>query len=159
MQETRITFRLFVYGTLKRGGVNHPPFCKGALTITAAVVWGRLYRLPTAIPALAVPEELIRARGTADPRADAQTANDFPAAPFPARPAGDWELIRGQILTFADPEREIPPIDRLERLHPGGGGNYERVLLPALCQNQALPVWLYRMHTIVGRRIGRTWHR
>ena len=111
--------RLFVYGTLKRGYWNHQRFCAQARSIEPAVVWGRLYHLHAGFPALEVPEGLILARGTADPLADARRQREIDTPRF-GRPTGDWDLIHGELVTFTDPQRDLPPIDRLEGFRPGG---------------------------------------
>ena len=64
---------------------------------------------------LAVPEGLILARGTADPLAGSRRQQEFGTPRF-GRPTGDWELIQGELVTFTDPQRALPPIDRLEGL-------------------------------------------
>lgn len=64
-------------------------------------------------PALEVPEGLILARGTADPLADARRQQKI-GTPRIGRPTGDWDLIHGELVTFTDPLRDLPPIDRLE---------------------------------------------
>ncbi|MCO5761486.1 MAG: gamma-glutamylcyclotransferase, partial [Chromatiaceae bacterium] len=99
--------RLFVYGTLKRGYWNHQRFCAQARSIEPAVVWGRLYHLNAGFPALEVPEGLILARGTADPLADARRQQEIGTPRF-GRPTGDWDLIHGELVTFTDPQRDLP---------------------------------------------------
>lgn len=111
--------RLFVYGTLKRGYWNHQRFCAQARSIEPAMVWGRLYHLHAGFPALEVPEGLILSRGTADPLADARRQQEIGTSRF-GRPTGDWDLIHGELVTFTDPQRDLPPIDRLEGFRPGG---------------------------------------
>lgn len=111
--------RLFVYGTLKRGYWNHQRFCAQARSIEPAVVWGKLYHLNAGFPALEVPEGLILSRGTADPLADARRQQEIDTPRF-GRPTGDWDLIHGELVTFTDPQRDLPPIDRLEGFRPGG---------------------------------------
>ena len=54
-ENTTGLLRLFVYGTLKRGYWNHERFCRGVLSVEEAVVWGRLYELPSGIPVLRCP--------------------------------------------------------------------------------------------------------
>ena len=122
--------RLFVYGTLKRGYWNHQRFCAQARSIEPAVVWGRLYHLHAGFPALEVPEGLILARGTADPLADARRQQEIGTPRF-GRPTGDWDLIHGELVTFTDPQRDLPPIDRLEGFRPGGHSMYQRVMVAA----------------------------
>ena len=134
--------RLFVYGTLKRGYWNHQRFCAQARSIEPAVVWGRLYHLHAGFPALEVPEGLILARGTADPLADARRQQKIDTPRF-GRPTGDWDLIHGELVTFTDPQRDLPPIDRLEGFRPGGHSMYQRVMVAVLCGRNSIPAWTY----------------
>ena len=152
--------RLFVYGTLKRGYWNHQRFCAQARSIEPAVVWGRLYHLHAGFPALEVPEGLILARGTADPLADARRQQEIGTPRF-GRPTGDWDLISGELVTFTDPQRDLPPIDRLEGFRPGGHSMYQRVMVAVLCGRTSITAWTYRMPRIdTGNRLGTgVWHR
>jgi gamma-glutamylcyclotransferase (GGCT)/AIG2-like uncharacterized protein YtfP len=134
--------RLFVYGTLKRGYWNHQRFCAQARSIEPAVVWGRLYHLHAGFPALEVPEGLILARGTADPLADARRQQEIGTPRF-GRPTGDWDLIQGELVTFTDPQRDLPPIDRLEGFRPGGHSMYQRVMVAVLRGRNSIPAWTY----------------
>ena len=149
--------QLFVYGTLKRGYWNHQRFCAQARSIEPAVVWGRLYHLHAGFPALEVPEGLILARGTADPLTDARRQQEIGTPRF-GRPTGDWDLIHGELVTFTDPQRDLPPIDRLEGFRPGGHSMYQRVMVAAGCRNASIAVWIYRMARVTnGERIDREW--
>jgi gamma-glutamylcyclotransferase (GGCT)/AIG2-like uncharacterized protein YtfP len=152
--------RLFVYGTLKRGNWNHQRFCAQAQSIEPAVVWGRLYHLHAGFPALEVPEGLILARGTTDPMADARRQQEIDTPRF-GRPTGDWDLIHGELVTFTDPQRDLPPIDRLESFRPGGHSMYQRVMVAVLCGRTSIPAWTYWMPRIdTGIRLGSgVWHR
>jgi gamma-glutamylcyclotransferase (GGCT)/AIG2-like uncharacterized protein YtfP len=125
--------RLFVYGTLKRGGRFHEPYCKGVLAIEAASVRGRVHRLPQGDLALVVPEETILARGTADVAADAQRQVTVVTEAELNDPT--WNDVPGELLTFDDPDKRLPRIDRLEGFHPGAESLYQRVLLPIRCAN------------------------
>jgi len=136
--------RLFVYGTLKRGYWNHQRFCGQARSIELAVVWGRLYHLHAGFPAIEVPEGLILARGTADPLADARRQQEI-GTPHFGRPTGDWDLIHGELVTFTDPQRDLPPIDRLEGFRPGGHSMYQRVMVSVLCERTSIAAWTYWM--------------
>jgi gamma-glutamylcyclotransferase (GGCT)/AIG2-like uncharacterized protein YtfP len=142
MSQTPI--RLFVYGTLKRGQANHARFCANATDIAPAVTWGRLYALDRGFPTLEVPPEQILAHSADDPLADAATQARWPEVRFD-RPERDWDLIHGELLTFADPWRDLPPIDRLEGFRPPGHSLYCRVLVPVRSDNRTLPLpaWTY----------------
>lgn len=153
------TLRLFVYGTLKRGYWNHQRFCVQARSIEPAVVWGRLYHLHAGFPALEVPERLILSRGTADPLADARRQQEIDTPRF-GRPTGDWDLIHGELVTFTDPQRDLPPIDRLEGFWPGGHSMYQRVMVAVLCGRTSIPAWTYWMPRVEnGTRLDSgVWH-
>ncbi|HOZ46562.1 MAG TPA: gamma-glutamylcyclotransferase [Candidatus Hydrogenedentes bacterium] len=140
---------LFVYGTLKSGFPNHDRFCRNAIDIQPATVWGRLYDLG-AYPALEVPEETILAYGTADPRADVATQAHY-AAYVPAhaphtQPSGDWDPVHGELIILPDPARALPPLDYLEGFRPGRSSLYQRVLVPIQCGLRTSPAWVYVMH-------------
>jgi len=152
--------RLFVYGTLKRGYWNHQRFCAQARSIEPAVVWGRLYHLNAGFPALEVPEGLILARGTADPLTDARRQQEIDTARF-GRPTGDWDLIHGELVTFTDPQRDLPPIDRLEGFRPGGHSMYQRVMVAVLVNRTPCAAWIYdgspMRPGLSGKRTERIW--
>jgi gamma-glutamylcyclotransferase (GGCT)/AIG2-like uncharacterized protein YtfP len=143
--------RLFVYGTLKRGFWNHDRFCRGVLTVEAAVVRGRLFETSSGIPVLMVPEEDILAVGTINPLADVATQSNMttrllnPQSTIinPQYEGAPWGPVYGELLTFDDPETRLPAIDRLEGFHPGGPCLYRRVLVSAQVHGTVLPAWLY----------------
>jgi gamma-glutamylcyclotransferase (GGCT)/AIG2-like uncharacterized protein YtfP len=155
----RHSLKLFVYGTLKRGFSNHERYCTGVSGIEPAAVRGRLYRLMPGIPIMAVPREDIIAAGTSDPLADVAVQAEFCArmtstgefsrrfvlpasgidhAGSDARPRSpgferpEWLLVRGELLTFEDPEARLPLIDSLEEFTPHAPSTYIRVLIPVL---------------------------
>lgn len=144
---------LFVYGTLKRGFHNHR-LCAQALDIRPAWTWGRLYHLRAGYPALEVPNHLILAHGSDRPRHDASLQGK--TLPFPVgKPSGDWDWVSGELVTLADPEADLPPIDRLEGFQANGRHNlYDRVLVTVWVQDCGLePVtaWTYDGRRITGR--------
>ena len=120
--------RLFVYGTLKRGYHNHR-LVPQAAAIQPAWTWGRMYHLQAGFPALEVPDHLILAHGTAHPWRDARTQDETPLR-TDGKPAGDWDWVGGELVTLADPDADLPPIDRLEGFRATGARNlYDRVLV------------------------------
>jgi gamma-glutamylcyclotransferase (GGCT)/AIG2-like uncharacterized protein YtfP len=132
---------MFFYGTLKRGHANHDLYCRGYLHASEATVRGRLYDLPSGYPALVVPEEDVRATGTADPLVDAseQQQLDREGAYRP-----DGTLVSGDLLTFDDPGERLPALDRLEGFDPSGPSLYRRVLIPAETSGGAVVLtWAY----------------
>ena len=143
--------RLFVYGTLKRGQINHERFCGGLQEAREATARGRLYDLPFGFPALVVPEESVRAVGTADYLADARATGRTPGA-TPARALGGWDEVQGELLTFDDPERRLPEIDGLEGYRPGEPGLYRRVLIPVapLGGDPGFLAWAYAVEFAAG---------
>lgn len=151
---------LFVYGTLKSGFPNHDRFCRNAIDIQPATVWGRLYDLG-AYPALEVPEESILAHGTADPHADAATqarlTADMAVHAVDTQPAGDWDLVYGELITFPNPALDLPPLDRLEGYRSVADSFYRRVLVPVQTSGDLpFPAWLYvAAHCLSAREIPR----
>jgi gamma-glutamylcyclotransferase (GGCT)/AIG2-like uncharacterized protein YtfP len=137
--------RLFVYGTLKRGYWNHDRFCSQAVSIEPATTWGRLYHLPAGYPALEVPPESILAEGTTDPMVDTHLQNtiNIPKSKIQNPQSGDWDLIHGELITFANPNITLPPIDRLEGFNPCGRSMYKRVLVATRATGLINPAWLY----------------
>ena len=139
--------RIFVYGTLKRGGRFHDEFCRNALSIEEAQVLGQL-ETTGPYPILTVPASLILAVGTADPLADLATQDRIAAFADAADlltqvqlsrttsrtseggPHADWELISGELITLADPTARLGALDHLEGFKPGAASLYRRVLLP-----------------------------
>lgn len=147
----------FVYGTLKSGQRNHERYCRGAIRIEPATVIGRLYQLPQGYPALVISEEDILAQGTADPLADAANQSRFAAtlehSSQSSRPVGEWGLVHGELITLADPQRDLPPIDRLEGFRPGlDPSYYQRVLVLAWSGGRAHCAWTYVMPGASRRR-------
>lgn len=144
--------RLFVYGTLKKGFWNFDRFCTRAISIEPATTWGRLYQLPAGFPALEVPESSILATGTADPLADTRT-QDTIQLPENAmnRPEGDWDLVHGELMTFANPGFDLPPIDRLEAFDPNGRCVYTRVLVAVASNGDPKGCWTFTMKDYMGR--------
>jgi hypothetical protein len=77
------------------------------------------------------------------------------------RPTGDRDPIHGELVTFTDPKRDLPPIDRLEGFRPGGHSMYQRVIVAVLYGRTSVPAWTYWMPRIdTGFRLGSgVWHR
>ena len=148
--------RLFVYGPLKKGFWNFDRFCTRTISIEPATTWGRLYHLPAGFPALEVPESSVLAIGTADPLADTRTQNiiELPETAM-SRPEGDWDLVHGELMTFANLGFDLPPIDRLEAFDPNGRCVYSRVLVAADSNDLIRPVWLYTMQQPENTRLKR----
>jgi gamma-glutamylcyclotransferase (GGCT)/AIG2-like uncharacterized protein YtfP len=136
---------IFVYGTLKQGYCNHKRFCKNAISIEPAWVWGRLYHLPAGYPGIEVPEASILAHGTRNPLVDERVQNtSLLKSSAMNKPNGGWDKIHGELITFAEPELDLPPIDTLECFNSEGVSLYVRVLVAATIGGETKPVWLYR---------------
>lgn len=150
--------RLFVYGTLKHGERNHDRFCRGASSAGAAMVRGRLYDLPFGFPALVVPEEDVNAVGTGDYHTDAKLPHSI-GIPRSEELEG-WDVVRGELLLFDDPERRLPEIDGLEGFRPGEECFYTRVLIPVtpLSGGETILAWAYSVAEGSGTRLpGGVW--
>jgi gamma-glutamylcyclotransferase (GGCT)/AIG2-like uncharacterized protein YtfP len=187
-----MTISVLVYGTLKRGQWNHDRFCRNAVDIRPATTVGRLYGLTAGFPALEIPEEAILAVGTGDPLADAETqaraasrdlvmpeAKGEPPSPEGYGEAG-WDVVYGELITFADPARDLPLLDRLEGFvapggrccptgqpvslrsaHPDGHGLYRRALVAVRANTGVEAAWVYHMARVrQGERLrGGTWEK
>lgn len=132
MSAPLVAFRLFVYGSLKRGQANHAPFCARFVSAATATVWGRLYLKPSGYPMLVVPEADVLAVGSSDPMADAALLVRLSSPPPNAKGAleGDWEPIQGELFTFDDPQDRLPRLDALEDFRPGEDCLYHRAIVP-----------------------------
>lgn len=136
-------FRLFVYGTLKRGYWNHEAYCESAVSVEEATVRGRLYELPPGIPLLEVPDGDILAVGTDDLVADMRVQESV-GAPSVSRDLPGWYTVHGEIVTFDDATLRIPPIDRLESFRPGRFSLYIRVLVSvSTASEDPVTAWCY----------------
>ena len=136
------TLRLFVYGTLKRGGQYHERFCAGALSIEPASVRGRLYALPAGYPVLVVPADTILAHGSGDAIADVARQGTHVTRAAVCEDAG-WQDVHGELQTFDDPADRLAAIDALEDFHPGAPSLYLRVLLPVRRYSEYVAAWTY----------------
>jgi gamma-glutamylcyclotransferase (GGCT)/AIG2-like uncharacterized protein YtfP len=135
---------IFCYGTLKKEFPNHR-YCRTAVNIEPATVYGRIYQLPPGYPALAVPPENIIAKGTDSPARDAKTQFEHNRTKPKFRIQTGWREVHGELVTFDNPDRDVPPIDRLE----GAPRYYERVLLPVRQTNGIIvAAWVYIMYRI-----------
>lgn len=55
-----------------------------------------------------------------------------------------WDEVYGEMITLQDPDRTLPPLDRLEGFKPGGISLYRRVLVPIKLRGcQVLSAWTY----------------
>jgi len=70
-------------------------------------------------------------------------------------------LLEPSTLLHPGPQRDLPPIDRLEGFLPGGHSMYQRVMVAVLCGRTSTPAWTYWMPRIdTGIRLGSgVWHR
>jgi gamma-glutamylcyclotransferase (GGCT)/AIG2-like uncharacterized protein YtfP len=88
-----------------------------------------------------VPEEDVRAVGTADPIHDSSEQQRLGRTEV-HRP--DGTLVSGELFTFDDPEERLLALDRLEGFDPGGPSPYRRVLIPAETSGGAgVLAWAY----------------
>ncbi|OGV54632.1 MAG: hypothetical protein A2017_20435 [Lentisphaerae bacterium GWF2_44_16] len=136
---------ILCYGTLMRKQSNHR-FCKRAVKIESAIVCGKLYQLPPGFPALQVPDKAVLWTGSKDVFADAQEQyNQNSEKDFEFKIHEGWSVVHGELVTFADPESSVPPIDKLE----GRPFFYDRVLVPAKREDGSIiAAWAYTMDKI-----------
>lgn len=135
---------IFCYGSLKSGYGNHH-FCRNGTSIEPATVCGRIHRLSPGYPALLVPVENILAKGTHSPTLDARTQYDRNLNPVEFHTPAGWYEVRGELVTFENPERDLIPIDRLESFPH----YYDRVLLPVRkANNEVTTAWGYIMYRV-----------
>ncbi len=88
-----------------------------------------------------VPEEDVRATGTAHPSRDVSDQ-------WSLNRAGVGRLggprVSGELFAFDDPEERLPVLDRLEGFDPGGPSLYRRVLIPVeTSDGGAVLAWVY----------------
>ena len=130
----RPTIRVFVYGSLKRGGEYHARFARHLTQVTPAAVTGRLYQHPSGYPMLVVPKTHVLAKGTAQLTADCRTWETWSVRQLdnPQVPDGnDWEPVLGELLTFEHPQQQLRELDWLEDFRAAGDSLYERVIVTA----------------------------
>ncbi len=82
--------------------------------------------------------------GAADPLADTPTQStiEFPENAM-TQPEGGWDKVHGELMIFANPGFNPPPINRLEAFDPNGRCVYSRVLAAVETNDLIRPVWLY----------------
>ena len=102
--------RVFVYGTLLRGGANHTRFCADALTIGPATTAGRLYDLPAGIPAMVqAADGAVHGEAMTFPDLKATLAKiDFLEGYRPERPEQSLYLRRVQPVTLLSTGETVP---------------------------------------------------
>jgi len=146
-------FRVFVYGTLKRGFSNHEYFCRGVTAVEEAVICGRLYALNAHIPALVIPDASVLANGSLDYASDHRCQWDVVVDREQHASTDTWRMIHGEVLTFTEPER-LARLDQLEGFRPPGLCLYHRVLAPVRLQSgEWLAAWVYTVGDRVHSRL------
>lgn len=138
-------FRLFVYGTLKRGSWNHEAYCSKAVSIEDAAVRGRLYEFASGIPVLKVPERDVIAHGSANIVDDLAIQRDLEVSlsEHSECDGETWQQIEGELISLPNPAVSLPPIDRLEGFNPNGVSLYRRVLVPVISGDGVAAGWCY----------------
>ena len=75
-----------------------------------------------------------------------------------SRPGGDWDLVHGELMTFANPGFDLPTIDRLEAFDPNGRCVYKRVLVVLDVYSEVTLCWTYKYEaTNNGERTNGNW--
>lgn len=135
--------RLFAYGTLKRGFWNYDRYCGSAQSVEESTIQGRLYELPSGIPALEVPRAGILRIGTSDLTSDIALA-DRSFTQRRALGAEPWQQIQGELITLGRSADALAMLDRLECFDPDGDSLYIRALVSATCADgRIVPAWCY----------------
>ena|GEM_PF-734414 len=137
--------RVFVYGTLKRGGANHSLLNDAEFAGTGAA-WGRLYDLGS-FPALELSPIVKYADGSPDFAVDVARqvkTNTIPLGEALANPAGTWNRILGEVFLVFDQET-LTRLDWLEGFHNRHDDLYTRTLVPMFTDTGPKPVWVYHM--------------
>ena len=141
--------RLFVYGTLLSPFDTASLIPSDAIRHPAAVI-GRMYHyLPGCYPAIAVPGNLIQAKGTVDYLVDETHEMSQDPVSFESfrhiytnvyHNGFGW--IYGELMDITNPCEIFPAIDRYE----GFGGNdplYHRSLIPVMYGDEMTWGWVY----------------
>ena len=58
---------------------------------------------------------------------------------------GDGDVVDGELVAFADPARDLPPLDRLEGFRLDGGGPYRCALAATEANRGVEAAWVYHM--------------
>lgn len=95
-----------------------------------------------------VPEADVRATGTTDYLADTDALNRAEAQPQQSSPG--WDTVRGELLSFDDPEERLPDLDALEGFRPGEESFYKRVLIPVTLSETVTLAWTYVVESASG---------
>ena len=136
-----MNLRLFVYGTLKRGGPAHAAYCMGALEIVPASIRGRVVQLDAGYPALVVDAGDVLALAGASAAQDLLVQEQVLA-----KDRREGEHVAGEILVFADATARLPALDLYEATARGAETLYRRVLTTAWTPSGlASTVWTYAL--------------
>ncbi|MDQ7031986.1 MAG: gamma-glutamylcyclotransferase family protein [Desulfonauticus sp.] len=159
-------FQLFVYGTLKRGHWNHNIYCRGAISIEKAKVWGRLYEVVDAgYPVLEIPKKNILAYGSNNPFLDLliqkrcqQDLDNIPKLNFiedanQKRNLSPWSIVHGELICLSDPIAALFRLDELEEFFPHGYSAYQRILTPVWIEGRVIAAWTYVGDMILKEKI------
>lgn len=135
-----MNMKVFVYGTLKQGYINHW-YLRNALKIVPAKVWGRIYN--GGFPTVEISKKSILANGTDNHLEDSQTQAAMSINGKFNKPRGDWDIVHGELVTLSSP-KDMVPLDRLEGFRPDDdGGLYNRSLVEVSTENGMETAWIY----------------
>jgi len=143
------SFRLFVYGTLKKGFGNHDYYCKGA-TVETAMVQGKLYQKGS-LPYASIEYENYECIASKKNEKDfaiqeelqSEVENGFLFNAF-----RDSECIKGELITFENWEM-VSKLDSLEgffSINEPNLNHYTRVLTTCrTATNEEFSCWMYNV--------------
>ncbi len=144
-------FRLFVYGTLKQGFVNHERFFPGGAESRPACVPGVLFDTPWNHPVARIPSNCILAYGSSSVCADLAVQCQFrswvdpnAAVKSTDSPYFSGQILQGEILILDDPDRDLPKLDAFEEYTPGSSSSrFQRILVWTLWGDLWIAAWMY----------------
>ncbi len=151
---TEGVFRLFVYGTLKKGFPNHDRFCATTIRIRMAWIRGRLFETPWGHPVVELPTGEVLERGSRDPGWDWARQRALEMTRVSHQDLREHEVscerVQGELLDFLNPDGWLEALDRFEEFDPIGTSRFERVLVRAYLDDPlSVPAWVYVGSTIL----------
>lgn len=137
------TWRLFVYGTLKRGLMYHDAFCRDLIAATPARSFGCLYDTPYGYPMMTLPPRFQWVQGSADRNRDLALTAHFGQPGL--KPPGPENEVFGELFVLPRCAATLAALDDLEDFDPPKASLYQRVMAPVWPEGEArpTPAWMY----------------
>ncbi|MDR1871654.1 MAG: gamma-glutamylcyclotransferase [Deltaproteobacteria bacterium] len=142
--------RVFVYGTLKRGFPNYDILKPYSLSAEKAVLPGLMWAAGGGyFPVVEIPLNNILLFGQSNVAEDLVTverqavSNLFPEPKVETDLTGGLGVIKGELVTLANPVSALKRLDRLEGFDPGGQSFYARALTWVKTGQSYAVAWIY----------------